>query len=131
MGIYATLASETLLYFRKNLLEKIKKLVMAIDDKIRDEILHYNINREVGKISTLPSRKTDKYEFPKGEEMLLTDQRRVIDQAKFAYFFFGESFWKANKYNWRSRNKISWSFIMKFMKSKMGEGRDKKIKYFW
>ena len=32
-----TLASNNLLRFRKNLLEKILKLIMTIDDKIRDQ----------------------------------------------------------------------------------------------
>ena len=32
--------------FRKNLLERIKKLVITIDDKIRDERVQYHINRE-------------------------------------------------------------------------------------
>ena len=34
---------------------------MAIDDKISDEKLQYNINREAVKISTLSSGKIDKY----------------------------------------------------------------------
>ena len=33
---------------------------MAIDDKIRGEKLHYDINREAAKISALPSGKIDK-----------------------------------------------------------------------
>ena len=35
---------------------------MKIDDKIRDEKLQYNINREAEKISMLLSGKIDKYE---------------------------------------------------------------------
>ena len=35
---------------------------MTIDDKIRDEKLQYDINREA-KISALPSVKIDKYEY--------------------------------------------------------------------
>ena len=35
---------------------------MAIDDKIRDEKLQYNINREAEKISALSSGKIDKNE---------------------------------------------------------------------
>ena len=58
---------------------------MAIDDKIRDEKLQYNINREVAKISALSSGKIDKYEFLTGEEILPSDQRRVIEQTKFIY----------------------------------------------
>ena len=33
---------------------------MAIDDKIKDEKLQYDINREAAKISTLSSSKIDK-----------------------------------------------------------------------
>ena len=38
------------------------------------------------KISTLSSRIIDKHEFVAGEEILSSDQRRVIEQAKFTYF---------------------------------------------
>ena len=58
---------------------------MTIDDKIRDEKLQYDINREAVKISALSSKKIDKYEFLTGEETLPSDQRRVIEQAKFVY----------------------------------------------
>ena len=34
---------------------------MAIDDKIRDEELQYDFNREAAKISSLSSGKMDKY----------------------------------------------------------------------
>ena len=34
---------------------------MTINDKIRDEKLKYDINKEEAKISALSSRKTDKY----------------------------------------------------------------------
>ena len=36
---------------------------MATDDKIRDEKLHHDINREAAKISALSSGKIDKYEY--------------------------------------------------------------------
>ena len=49
--IDTTLASDNPLRFRKNLLERIQKLNMTIDDKIRDEKLQYDINREAVKIS--------------------------------------------------------------------------------
>ena len=35
--------------FRKNVLERIIKLIMTIDDKIMDENLQYDINREEAK----------------------------------------------------------------------------------
>ena len=42
--IDATLASDNPLSFRKNLLERIYKLIMTVDDKTRDEKLKYDIN---------------------------------------------------------------------------------------
>ena len=40
---------------------------MTSDNKIRDEKLQYDINREVAKISALSSRKIDKCDYLKGE----------------------------------------------------------------
>ena len=54
---------------------------MTIDDKIRDEKLQYDINREAAKMSALSSRKIDIYEYLRGEEILPPDQRRVVKQA--------------------------------------------------
>ena len=54
---------------------------MIIDDKITDEKLQCDINREVAKISSLLSAKIDKYEYLTGEEILPLDQRRVIKQV--------------------------------------------------
>ena len=36
---------------------------MTIDNKISDEKLRYDINKEATKISALPSGKIDKYEY--------------------------------------------------------------------
>ena len=36
---------------------------MTIDDKIKDEKVQYDINREAAKILTLASGKIDKYEY--------------------------------------------------------------------
>ena len=36
---------------------------MTIDDKIKDEKLQYDINREAAKISALSSSKIDEYEY--------------------------------------------------------------------
>ena len=68
-----------------------------IYDKIRDEKLQYNINREAAKISALPSEKIDKYEYLTCKKILPTDQRRVIEQAKFAYSPLGNAFEKQTK----------------------------------
>ena len=42
----ATLASDNVLRFSKKLLEKIQKLIMKIDDKIRDEKLQYETEKK-------------------------------------------------------------------------------------
>ena len=48
-----TLPSDNPLRFRKTLLKQIYNKIMTIDDHIRDEKVHYDINREAAKISTL------------------------------------------------------------------------------
>ena len=70
---------------------------MTTDDKIRDEKLKHDINREAAKISALSSGKIDKYEFLTGEEILPPDQGRVIEQAKFTYSPLGKAFKKQTK----------------------------------
>ena len=65
---------------------------MTIDDKIKDEKLQYDVSREAAKRSALSSRKIDKYVFVAGEEILLPDQRIVIQQAKFTHFCLRKSF---------------------------------------
>ena len=67
--------------FRENLLERIWKLITTIVYNIRDETLQYNINREAAKLSTLSSRKIDKYEFLTGEEILPSNKRQIIEQT--------------------------------------------------
>ena len=70
---------------------------MTIVDKIKDEKLQYNINREVAKISELSSDKIDKYEYLTGDEMLPPDQSRIIEQANFTYSPLGKAFEKQIK----------------------------------
>ena len=53
-----------------------------------------DINRGVTKILALSSGKIDKHEYLTGEEILPPDQRRVIEQAKFAYSPLGKTFEK-------------------------------------
>ena len=55
---------------------------MTVEDQIRDEKLQYDINREAAKISALSSGKIDKYEYLIGEEILLSNQQQIIEQAK-------------------------------------------------
>ena len=54
---------------------------MTIDDKIKDEKLQCDINREAAKISALSSGITDKYEYLTDKEILPSDQSRMIEQA--------------------------------------------------
>ena len=58
---------------------------MAVDDNIRVEKLQYNSNKEAAKISALSSGKIDKHEYLKGDKILPSNQRQIIQQAKFAY----------------------------------------------
>ena len=67
---------------------------MTINNKIRDEKLQYDINREAAKISALSSSKTDNYEYLTGEEILPSDQQQITEQAKFIYSPLGKSFEK-------------------------------------
>ena len=52
---------------------------MTIDDKIRDEKLHFEINREAAKIWALSSGKIDKYEYFTGKEILPSDLSRITE----------------------------------------------------
>ena len=70
---------------------------MTADDKIRDEKLQYDINREASKISALSSGKIDKYERLTGEEILPSNQKQIIEQAKFTYSPLGKAFEKQAK----------------------------------
>ena len=70
---------------------------MTIEDKIKDEKLQYDINKEVAKISALSSGKIDKYEYLTGEEILPSNQQQIIQQAKFNYSPLGKSFEKPIK----------------------------------
>ena len=51
---------------------------MTIDGKIKDKKLQNCINREAAIISALASKKIDEDEYLTGEEILRSDQRRVI-----------------------------------------------------
>ena len=70
---------------------------MTIDNKIRDKKLQYSVNRAAAKISALSSGKIDKYKYITGEEILLSNQSRIIKQAKFKYSPLGKAFEKQIK----------------------------------
>ena len=52
---------------------------MTVDDKIRDEKLQYDINRKAAKVSALSFGKIDENDFLTGEEILPSDQSRIIE----------------------------------------------------
>ena len=70
---------------------------MKIDDKSKDEKLQYDISREATKISALSSGKIDKYEYLTSEEILPSEQNRIIEQAKFTHSPLGQAFEKQIK----------------------------------
>ena len=56
-----------------------------------------DIKREAAKTSALSSRKIDKYEYLTGDEILPSDQSRIIEQAKFTYSPLSKTFEKQVK----------------------------------
>ena len=70
---------------------------MTINDRIRDEKLRYDINREAAKISTLSSDKIHKYEYLIGEDILPSNQQQIIEQARFTFSPLGKALEKQIK----------------------------------
>ena len=70
---------------------------MTINDQIKDEKLHYNINREAAKTSALSSGKLHKFEYLTGEDILPSNQQQIIEQTKFSYSPLGKAFDKQIK----------------------------------
>ena len=64
---------------------------MTIDDQIRDEKVQYDINRKAAKISASLSGKINKYEYLTGEELIRSNQKQIIEQAKYAYSPLGKA----------------------------------------
>ena len=71
--------------------------MITINDKIRDEKLQYDINRQAAKISALSSGKIHKYEYLTGEDLLRSNQQQITEQAKFIYSPLGIAFEKQIK----------------------------------
>ena len=65
---------------------------MTINDQIRDEKPHYDINRKAAEISVLLSGKIDKYEYLTGKKILPSNQQQIIEQAKFTFSTLGKAF---------------------------------------
>ena len=70
---------------------------MRINDRIRDEKLRYDINREAAKILALSSGKIHKYEYLTGEDILPSNQQQITEQARFTYSPLGRAFEKQVK----------------------------------
>ena len=70
---------------------------MATDDEIRDEKVQHDITRAAVKVLALLFGKADKYEYLTGEEILPSDQKSVIEQAKFTFCPLGKDFVKKEK----------------------------------
>ena len=70
---------------------------MTINDQIRNEKLQQDINRNPPKISALSSGKIDKQEYLTGKKILLSNQKQVIEKAKFTYSPLGKVFEKQIK----------------------------------
>ena len=81
---------------------------MTIDDRIKDEKIQYDINKKAAKISALSSGKIDKYEYLTGEEILPSNQKQKIEQAKSIYSPVGKAFEKqAETAEDKEKNQIS------------------------
>ena len=63
----------------------------------KDEKLQYYIIREAAKVSKLSSGTIEKYVYLRAGEILPSDQRRVVEKAKFAYSPLGKVFEKRTK----------------------------------
>ena len=65
---------------------------MRIDYQIIDEKLQYDSNREAAKISAWPSNKFNRYKYFTGKDILPSNQKQMIEQAKFTYSPLGKTF---------------------------------------
>ena len=83
LAINTSLASDNPLNLRYNL-ERMWKLIIITDDKIRDEKLQFDINREVTNIFPLSSGKINN-EYLTSEKISFSFQNQVKDRAKFTY----------------------------------------------
>ena len=96
---------------------------MKIDDKIKDEKLQYDIDREAVKISALSSGKIDMYEYLTDKEILLFDQSRIIEKAKFTYSSSGKAFEnKQKRLRSKEKNKLKLWEVLDPEKLKSVEG---------
>ena len=70
---------------------------MTIDDQVKDEKIQNDISREAAKIPSLSLGKFNKYEYLTGEEILPSNQKQIIEQAKFTYSPLRKAFQRQTK----------------------------------
>ena len=68
----------------------ITEQVKILNDKIKSNKAHYDLDRQTTKISALFSKDLEKYEYLNGED--LGYKSDVIQRAKFEYYPVGEAF---------------------------------------
>ena len=72
-------------------------MTIRLENQIRDEELQYDLNWEAAKISALSSGKIHRYEYLTGEDILPSNQQKIIEQARFTYSPLGKAFKKQIK----------------------------------
>ena len=77
-----------------------------LDDKIKANQAHYDLDREAAKIFALSSKELDKYEYITGKD--LGYEPNVIQRAKFEYSPLGEAFNKVFKKNDKNKKVIKY-----------------------
>ena len=60
-------------------------------------ILQYDINRQATKTSALSSSNIGKYHYLTGEEILPSNQKQIVEKAKFTCSPLGKAFEKQTK----------------------------------
>ena len=58
---------------------------MITDDNTRDEKLQYDTNREAAKLSVLSRGKIDKEKYLTAEDILTSNEIKIIEQGEFGY----------------------------------------------
>ena len=102
-----------------------------IDDNIRDEKLQYDIYKEAVKLSALSSGKVDKYLYLTGQEILPSDQSRIIEQANFTDSLLGRrSFWKKKLEKLKTKEKSRLKLQKLWINRKFISPKNLSMEYF-
>ena len=70
---------------------------MIIDDQIKDKKFWYGINREAVNLSTLSSGKIDQYKYLIYDQIFLSNEKQIVEKAKWNYSPLGKAFKKQTK----------------------------------